>query len=47
MKILLDTNVPLRFATTSHGMHLEAKKAITKLHDKGEQIVLVPQVIFE
>lgn len=47
MKVLLDTNILLRVASPAHSMHKEARDAVAKLQRVGEDLVLVPQVIYE
>lgn len=47
MRILLDTNVLLRLADNSHPLHTVAAHAIRTLQSNGDELVLVPQVLYE
>jgi predicted nucleic acid-binding protein len=47
MRVLLDTNVILRSAEPAHSLHSVANDAIRKLHDRGDEPVIVPQIIYE
>ena len=47
MTVLLDTNILLRVASPTHAMHKEARDAVANLQRQGEDLVLVPQVIYE
>lgn len=47
MRILLDTNVLLRLEDLSHSQHSVARSAIDVLNAKGNDLVLVPQVVYE
>lgn len=47
MKVLLDTNILLRVASPAHSMHKAARDAVAKLQRQGDDLVLVPQVIYE
>lgn len=47
MRILLDTNVLLRFGNRGQPQHQLARDAITGVHEGGHECVLVPQVLYE
>ena len=47
MRILLDTNVLLRSVETDHPQHPIAEAAIVALTERGDRLLLVPQVIYE
>ncbi|TWU37423.1 type II toxin-antitoxin system VapC family toxin [Novipirellula artificiosorum] len=47
MKVLLDTNLLLRSIETASKQHAAAKDAIKKLAEDNQQLVIVPQVIYE
>ncbi len=45
--ILLDTNILLRYASTSDPLYSVVDGAVTKLHGRGETLHLVPQNLYE
>lgn len=47
MRILIDTNVLLRSAAPQHRQHAAADRAMSILIERGDQPVIVPQVIDE
>ncbi len=47
MTYLEDTNLFLRGAEPAHPMSPQAVEAVETLLDRGEQVVLVPQDLFE
>lgn len=47
MKVLLDTNILLRLAVASHPTHGDAVSAVLKIRQRGDQPVVVPQVLYE
>src|SRR3954454_13412617 len=47
MSILIDTNVLLRSAEPTHLQHLVAVRAVDILLNRGEEVSLVPQVLYE
>lgn len=47
MRILLDTNVLCRLADKGHPFHSAAETAVTRLRDDGQELCLVPQVLYE
>ena len=47
MKVLLDTNVLLRLAVVSHPTHTDAVSAVHKIRHRGDDPVIVPQVLYE
>ncbi|MBN1488964.1 MAG: type II toxin-antitoxin system VapC family toxin [Phycisphaerae bacterium] len=47
MRILVDTNVLLRLAQPAHPHHPPAVRATEVLRRKGEELCLVPQVLYE
>jgi predicted nucleic acid-binding protein len=47
MRILVDTNVLLRLAQLAHPRHPDAVRAIEILRSRGDELCLVPQVIYE
>lgn len=47
MRVLLDTNILLRLAVPSHPMFVVARQAVKNLADRGDESVVVPQVIYE
>lgn len=47
MRVLLDTNVVLRFAEPLHAQHRTATDAAEALRKAGHDLVVVPQVLYE
>jgi predicted nucleic acid-binding protein len=47
MQILLDTNILLRQAEPKHAQHRTSVQATNVLRQRGEDLVVVPQVIYE
>ncbi len=47
MKVLLDTNVLLRYTVVSHPTHADAVFAVQKIRQRGDQPAIVPQVLYE
>ena len=47
MLVLLDSNVLLRFVEPQHPHHASCAAAIDGLRQKGHELVLVPQTIYE
>lgn len=47
MRILVDTNVILRFSDPSHAQHRVAATALELLETQGHELRLVPQVVYE
>lgn len=47
MRVLLDTNVLLRFGNRGQAQHQLARDAITGIRESGHECVLVPQVLYE
>lgn len=47
MRVLLDTNIILRYIQLDSEEHQEAEAAIDKLLERGDELFLVPQVIYE
>ena len=47
MQILLDTNILLRQTEPLHPHHAESVAAVDALHTAGQQLVIVPQVLYE
>ncbi len=47
MRILVDTNVLARLAQPAHPHHPEAARAIEELRGNGDELCVVPQVIYE
>jgi predicted nucleic acid-binding protein len=47
MKVLLDTNILARAAEPAHVSHSLANTAIRAIHVRGDEPVVVPQVIYE
>jgi predicted nucleic acid-binding protein len=47
MRILLDTNILLRQAEPLHAHHVESAAATDALRSDGNQLVIVPQVLYE
>jgi predicted nucleic acid-binding protein len=45
--ILLDTNIALRLADSTHKLHAVASTAIAALRSRGEIFCIVPQIIYE
>jgi predicted nucleic acid-binding protein len=47
MKVFADANILLRSIQTSHSMHSVVQKVISTLIQRGEELVLSPQVYYE
>jgi len=47
MRILLDTNILLRQAEPRHPQHQESSDATAELRRRGDELVVVPQVLYE
>jgi predicted nucleic acid-binding protein len=47
MRCLLDTNVLSRIAQPRHPQHSTATEAVDELHPRGDELFLVPQVLYE
>jgi predicted nucleic acid-binding protein len=47
VKVLLDSNILLRLAQPVHPHHPLAQGAVTTLHDRGADLCLVPQTVYE
>ena len=47
MSYLIDTNVLLRIAQPTHSMYQTATDAVAALRSRGEEIVLVAQILYE
>jgi len=47
MAILLDTNILLRQAEPRHAQHQASTEATDALRRRGEDLVIVPQVLYE
>jgi hypothetical protein len=47
MRILLDTNVLLRSLEPMHAHHSAVADAIDRLREKGHELVIAPQVLYE
>ncbi len=47
MSVLLDTNVLGRLAQSTSPQHLVAKSAVDSLQRRGENLCIVPQVVYE
>ena len=47
MKVLVDTNVILRFTQNANPSHALARSALTQLSKFGHELCLVPQSIYE
>jgi predicted nucleic acid-binding protein len=47
VKVLLDTNILLRLAAASHPTHADAVAAVHRIRQRGDQAVIVPQVLYE
>jgi predicted nucleic acid-binding protein len=47
VKVLLDTNILLRLAVVSHPTHSDAVSAVHKIRHRGDDPVIVPQVLYE
>jgi len=47
MRILLDTNILLRQAEPRHPQHQESSDATGELRRRGDELVVVPQVLYE
>ena len=47
MKILVDTNILVRLAQPTQGQHPAAVSAVLRLRGNGDQLQIVPQVLYE
>jgi predicted nucleic acid-binding protein len=47
MSVLIDTNILLRVAQTDHSAHPSATSAVIALREAGDELCLVPQVLYE
>jgi predicted nucleic acid-binding protein len=47
MQVLLDTNILLRQAEPLHPQHRESARATEELRQRGDELVIVPQVLYE
>ena len=47
MKVLVDTNVILRFTQTANPGHALARSSLTQLSKSGHELCLVPQSVYE
>lgn len=47
MRILVDTNVILRLSDKAHAMYSAARSAVDQLDAHGDELVIVPQVLYE
>ncbi len=47
MRVLVDTNVPARIAQPGHPHHAVALGAVEILRGRGDELFLVPQVLYE
>lgn len=47
MRILLDTNILLRSVEPRHAHHQVSVEAIDLLRQRGHEMVVVPQVLYE
>lgn len=47
MRILVDTNILIRFADASHDSHELAVKAVQQLRQEKNELCIVPQLIYE
>jgi predicted nucleic acid-binding protein len=47
MRILVDTNLPLRIAQTNHPQHSIAQNALATLSRQGAELCILPQTYFE
>lgn len=47
MRFLLDTNILSRTAQPGHPQHATAAQAVDELHRLGNEVFLVPQVLYE
>ena len=47
MRCLIDTNIALRFVNMSDPQHATAAQAIDTLSERGDEIVIVPHVLYE
>ncbi len=47
MNILIDTNILARSAEPGHALYTQALDAVTTLLNKGHDLCIVPQVIYE
>ena len=47
MRCLLDTNIALRYVDTDDSQHAVVTQAVDKLIERGDEIVVVPHVLYE
>jgi predicted nucleic acid-binding protein len=47
MRVLLDTNILARIAQSGHPHHAPALAAVDTLRQRGDELFLVPQVLYE
>jgi len=47
MRVLVDTNIVTRSAQPGHPMYQDATDAVSTLRQRGEQLCLVPQNLYE
>jgi predicted nucleic acid-binding protein len=47
MRYLLDTNVLLRLAESGHAGHRAAVQAVERLERRGDDLLIVPQILYE
>jgi predicted nucleic acid-binding protein len=47
MRILVDTNILLRFTETAHAHHVVARDALAEVGRLGHELCIVPQIIYE
>jgi len=47
MRVLLDTNVILRFVEAGHSQHALSAEAIDSLRKSGDELAIVPQTVYE
>lgn len=47
MRVLADTNIVLRYVQQDAEQHAEVEAAIDRLMGRGDELVLVPQVMYE
>jgi len=47
MRILLDTNILLRYADSEHSLHIPVVEATRSLRRRNHELVIVPQSLYE
>ncbi|BDP44369.1 hypothetical protein DAETH_43380 (plasmid) [Deinococcus aetherius] len=47
MRVLADTNIMLRYVQKDAEQHTEVEAAVDRLMERGDELVLVPQVMYE